>query len=166
MVTALTAADELGLPTTLRSEAEQVEAQSKAAAVFRVFMALCESLDAIYAAIVVEGDVPTPEDLGERSSSLGTEIFLSRRLLDVAPDLEEGVRAVFDDGDVVSVPGGLFVSGWADFNEQGRTIAAPLRASRQVASLIRSAVSRLTSESGELLESQGHPCTPDLGESP
>lgn len=141
-VAALFAADELGIPQVNLSSAEVAKARRRAGALVRLLRAACEALDPLYAGIGSELAFPSPARLRPDIGRLGTEVFASRRLLAAHDRLEAKLRQCFTAGTVEVWSNGIFCSGWEPFNEQRRSLPAPLDTSRHLLGVFGEAVRR------------------------
>lgn len=101
----------------------------------------CERLDPLYAAIVVEGSLPPPLGLSA-DRRLGTELFVSDRLLAADQRLRADLADLFEEGAVESWPGGTFFSGWGWFNPAGRSIRKARTVEQRAAERLARAVRR------------------------
>ena len=91
-----------------------------------VFRSVCESLEPLYGGIVVEASFPSPEEMANDTARMGTELFLSRRLEELDPQLERDMGIIFLTGSSERWKTGTFFSGWSIFNSDVRTVDRPL----------------------------------------
>jgi hypothetical protein len=107
---------------------ERAQAAKAARFLLAVFRSVCESsLNPLYGSIVAEGNLPTPPELrASKKARVGQELFVSTRLGVADPGLERDLATIFAGAFVERWATGLFFSGWAPFNPEGRTVASPL----------------------------------------
>jgi hypothetical protein len=99
-----------------------------------VFRSVCESLNPLYGSISVEASLPTPPELSmPNKARLGTELFVSSRLGVTDPRLEQDLATIFAGGFSERWTTGMFFSGWATLNPEGRTVDAPLEVGTRAA---------------------------------
>jgi hypothetical protein len=133
-------ADALGIPEELWEPGE-AERAARLAAWFRgLARTACEHVDPLYAEVTIESTLPTPSQL--IGGDLG-DVYVADRLLVSDPRLEPDLRAVYADGAVARWRTGLYCSGWAPFNEAGRTMPYDSDRTWKVARLVDAAIQEL-----------------------
>jgi hypothetical protein len=105
---------------------EQELAVASARFILSAFRAVCESLNPLYGAIQVEAFLPTPAELIGRTARLGTEVFVSDRLVDADRAIVTRLSTAFAEGVSERWATGTFYSGWARFNPERKTVKRPL----------------------------------------
>jgi hypothetical protein len=130
----------LGLPEQLwsradRSAADKIVRWSKA-----ILEDMTETNPVRYGAIGVEFTLATPAHLGDDSLGLTTELFVSGELLATAPAVDAGLRDLFGAVGLTEWRKGLFVAGWAPFNERHVSIDDLAEARRRCRQLLARAV--------------------------
>jgi hypothetical protein len=123
---------------------ERRQAMAVVTFLMTVFRSVCESLDPLYGMIGVEASLPTPRELVTGHARVGTELFYSDRLAADDPSLERDLASIFADGYSERWATGRFLSGWAIFNPDGRTVGAPLQvgsnAARRLGEALKSTI--------------------------
>jgi hypothetical protein len=135
-VSVLVAAGDLGIPAAHQSASERKRARRLATWSVDLLSRVVTTIDPLYAAIGVEVTLPPPSELRVGRGRLGTEIYVSSRLLTSSPRLEAELRRVWADGSVEPWSRGLFLSGWEPFNAAGLTIPDPQAVDRRVTKLL------------------------------
>lgn len=130
----------LGLPESLWSAGQRKSAYAIAVWARAALEVATSRCGARYGFIGVESSLPTPSQIKSKKSRLATELFVSRQLLDRKKSLEDRLRQVFSDGEVVVWENGVFLSGWAPFNSRRTTLSDPAETTRLSVELLKGAL--------------------------
>lgn len=136
-VAVLAGSGALGLPDEARSGRERREADKIGRWARETLRAVCAAVDPLYGALAVEDTLPTPHTLASRNRL--TNVYVSDRLLATSDRLERRLRECYEGGDAARWEKGIYLSGWAPFNEARRSVADPHETGRRTASLLAAA---------------------------
>jgi hypothetical protein len=134
-VTVLADSGTLGMPDDSWSGRDRRAAARVGRWARDLLRASCAAIDPLYGALAIEESLPAPSLLATYGDRL-TTVYVSGRLLTASPRMAERLRECYAGGDVVEWENGVFLSGWAPFNEAGRTVADPRAAGRRTAALL------------------------------
>lgn len=130
-----------GYPEDLWSASMRRSAYAIAGWTRDVLQAASSRINPLYGAIGVEFALSPPQELIAGGSDLGTELFVSRRLLDEDRSLDSKLREAFSGGEITNWREGTFYSGWAPYNTRRASVrdtAATIRAAaRALANALR-----------------------------
>jgi hypothetical protein len=128
------------MPQQSLRPSERRSAVAAARFVLEAFRTVCEQLGPLYGAIQVEAFLSTPPTLISHAARLGTEVFVSNRLLHADTQLETRLSAAFVEGFAERWDSGIFCSGWTWFNPRHRTVKRPLAVGTEAASALGAAL--------------------------
>lgn len=147
-ISVLADAGPLGLPDDAWSGRERRAAAKVGTWARDLLRAVCAEVDPLYGALAIEDSLPVPAELAAYGDRL-TTVYVSARLLRSRPKLEGRLRDCYADGDVVDWEKGVFLSGWAPFNEAGRSVADARETGRRTAALLGDAAVAWTAVAAE-----------------
>lgn len=118
-----TGAGTLGIPIEMWGKAERRSGEKLARWAVAVLHGIATQCNALYGAIGVEYSLATPSELANRSASLPSEVYLSRRLASDLAEIQDEFANDFRDAEIVEWPDGWFYSAWGPFNS--RNVSLP-----------------------------------------
>jgi hypothetical protein len=137
--------DLLGGPSWIELEPDEiVERERIRRFVKAAFLAMCDRLGPIYAAIGVEWSVPMPKKLGTKSALLAGDLFWSRELDEVDPALAPDLATIYGSPGHAFSHGTLIQAGGI-LDAESPSPAQPLAAGRAAAKRLAHSLARLGS---------------------
>ncbi|GAB3476063.1 hypothetical protein [Nocardiopsis coralliicola] len=112
------AAGPLGMPPECWDRRDRTAARSLASLATSALRTATEQAPYSYGGISVEASLPAPSELASGEAQLPTSVYLSQRVLGLAPDLAGAAEAEYGCA-AATWPNGAFFSAWDVFNPAG-----------------------------------------------
>lgn len=118
----VSAADSLGIPDFVQTRADRARARKLARWCAEALEGVSTCRQVLYACIGMELPCISPASLGDNERALPTEVFVARRTLDSTPALDREIRRIYPEAFIRQSEAGLFLSGWAPFTPEGKSL--------------------------------------------